>query len=67
MHNKRPKELAFIGSDSVRGCMFDPAVDRSTAPQGPYTSRQLVIGTVVLVIGLIIVFGIPIALGQALA
>lgn len=32
---------------------------RQTAPQGPYTMRDVAVGFVVLVIGALVVFGIP--------
>lgn len=32
---------------------------RETAPQSPYTARQIGIGLVVLVVGLAIAFGLP--------
>lgn len=32
---------------------------RQTAPQGPYTMRDVAVGFVVLVIGLLVTFGIP--------
>lgn len=35
-------------------------VERQTAPQEPYTMRDVGIGAVVALIGMIIVFGIPI-------
>lgn len=35
-------------------------VERQTAPQEPYTMREVGIGAVVAIIGMIIVFGIPI-------
>lgn len=35
---------------------------RTTAPQSPYSSREISIGIVVLVIGLLVVFGIPLML-----
>ena len=36
---------------------------RTTAPQSPYTMRQVGIGVVVLAIGILVAFLIPIALG----
>lgn len=35
---------------------------RSTAPQSDYTMRQVGIGIIVLVVGAIVAFGIPLAL-----
>jgi len=40
----------------------DPVWDRSTAPQSPYGGREIGIGIVVLLAGLLIVFGLPAAL-----
>jgi hypothetical protein len=36
-----------------------PAAERTTAPQSPYTMRQAGIGFVILLVGLLVVFGIP--------
>ncbi|QSG06809.1 DUF7550 family protein [Halapricum desulfuricans] len=35
---------------------------RSTAPQSGFTPRQVAIGAVVLAVGLVVTFGLPIAL-----
>lgn len=35
---------------------------RSTAPQSAYTTRDVAVGWVVALVGLLVVFGIPIAL-----
>ncbi|MFB6189852.1 MAG: hypothetical protein ABEI57_08200 [Halapricum sp.] len=35
---------------------------RSTAPQSDFTMRQVAIGFVVLVVGLVVTFGLPLAL-----
>jgi hypothetical protein len=35
---------------------------RSTAPQGAYTMGQVGVGIVVLLVGLVVVFGLPLAL-----
>lgn len=46
-------------SPSVR----DEAVwDRSTAPQSPYTGREVAIGFVVFLVGAAVAFGLPIAM-----
>jgi hypothetical protein len=34
-------------------------VERQTAPQEPYTMRDVGVGAIVAIIGLVIVFGIP--------
>ena len=36
--------------------------ERSTAPQSLYTSRQVLVGIVVLVVGAVVTFGLPLAL-----
>lgn len=36
--------------------------ERQTAPQGPYTTRQVGIGFLIAVLGMVLVFGVPIAL-----
>lgn len=35
---------------------------RATAPQTPYTSRQVGIGLVIFVIGVVVTFGVPLVL-----
>lgn len=39
------------------------ATERSTAPQSPYSTRDVAIGFVVLAVGLLITFAIPLVLG----
>lgn len=39
-----------------------PATARTTAPQSDYTMRDVGVGVLVAVVGLVIAFGIPIAL-----
>lgn len=39
-----------------------PLTERTTAPQSPYTMRQVGIGFVVLLVGLLVAFGIPLLL-----
>lgn len=43
---------------------FEPeyATERQTAPQGPYTSRDVAVGFVVAAVGLAVTFGIPLLL-----
>jgi hypothetical protein len=36
--------------------------DRSTAPQSPYTGREIGIGIAVFLVGMLIAFGLPLAL-----
>jgi len=38
-----------------------PATGRSTAPQSPYTLREVGIGFAVLAAGLVVAFGLPLA------
>ena len=40
----------------------EPAVERTTAPQSPYSSRAAGIGFVVMLIGVAVVFGVPLLL-----
>ena len=42
-----------------------PVTERTTAPQSPYSVRQVGIGFVILVLGLILVFAIPTMLSMA--
>lgn len=37
-------------------------IERQTAPQGPYTSREVGIGFVIAVVGLAITFGLPLVM-----
>lgn len=37
--------------------------ERTTAPQSDYTARDVAIGTVVALVGLAVVFGVPLFLG----
>ena len=34
---------------------------RSTAPQSEYTGRDVAVGTVVAIVGLVVTFGVPLA------
>lgn len=38
------------------------ATERTTAPQSPYTSRDVVAGFVVALVGMALVFGVPLLL-----
>ena len=40
----------------------DPVWARETAPQSPYTKRQVGIGLVVLAVGALVAFGVPLLL-----
>jgi hypothetical protein len=35
---------------------------RSTAPQSPYTGGQVAVGAVIMLVGLAVVFGLPLAM-----
>jgi hypothetical protein len=39
-----------------------PAAERTTAPQSPYTMRQVGIGFAILLVGLLVAFGLPLLL-----
>ncbi len=41
---------------------FDPeyATERTTAPQGPYTMRDVAVGAAIALAGLVVTFAIPI-------
>lgn len=39
-----------------------PLAERTTAPQSPYTMKQVGIGFAVLVVGLLVAFGVPLLL-----
>lgn len=43
---------------------FEPeyATERQTAPQGPYTGRDVAVGFAIAAVGLLVVFGIPLLL-----
>lgn len=38
------------------------ATERTTAPQSDYTTRDVAVGTVVALVGMAVVFGVPLAL-----
>lgn len=38
------------------------ATERQTAPQGPYTQRDVVVGAVVALVGVLVTFGVPLLL-----
>lgn len=40
----------------------EPIWERSTAPQSSYTAREIGIGVAVFLVGLLIAFGVPVAL-----
>lgn len=41
----------------------EPATARTTAPQSPYTGRDVLVGAVVALVGLAITFGVPLLVG----
>jgi len=58
-------------TEEKRGAEYDPDEPapparapplRSTAPQSPFTTGQVVVGFVVLLVGVVVVFGLPLAL-----
>jgi len=49
-------------SDEAHGHGDDHENGRSTAPQSAYTTRDVAVGWVVALVGLVVTFGIPIAL-----
>ncbi|MFB6353379.1 MAG: hypothetical protein ABEJ92_04775 [Halobacteriales archaeon] len=52
------------GSESLEETFADGSAvwERETAPQSPYSMRQVGIGLVVLVAGAVVAFGLPLAL-----
>jgi hypothetical protein len=65
MDDAEDAETAVEGTDTAAtaGTRWDPLVDRETAPQSDYTVRQVGIGVAVLLIGLLVVFGLPVLAG----
>lgn len=49
-------------SDADHGHEDDHESGRTTAPQSAYTGRDVAVGWVVALVGLLVTFGIPIAL-----
>lgn len=47
------------GHDSAADIGEDLGVERTTAPMSEYASRDVAIGFVVLAIGLVVAFGLP--------
>lgn len=39
-----------------------PATERTTAPQSPYTGRDVAVGAVIALVGAALVFGVPLLL-----
>ncbi|MFC7155093.1 hypothetical protein ACFQPA_06440 [Halomarina halobia] len=44
------------------GDTYEPTAGRQTAPQAPYTRGQMVTGFVIALVGMVVVFGVPIML-----
>lgn len=61
-HDDHASETTGHGHDADSGATVGHDIDegRTTAPMSPFTTRQVGFGLVVLVIGLIVAFGIPI-------
>lgn len=51
------------GTGGAEPAEVDDVWARETAPQSAYTTRQVAIGLVVFVIGAIVAFALPLALG----
>jgi len=49
------------GHDGDEHHAEEPPSERSTAPQSEYTGRDVAVGTVVAIVGLLVVFGVPLA------
>lgn len=41
----------------------EPTTERTTAPQSPYSTRDVAVGALIAVVGLLVTFGIPLLLG----
>lgn len=54
--------MADHADDGGHGDHHDHDEGRTTAPQSAYTGRQVGIGWLVAIVGLVVTFGIPIAL-----
>lgn len=54
---------AADGTEADDGTFEPPyATERRTAPQGPYTQRDVLVGAVIALLGLALTVGIPLAL-----
>lgn len=56
------REAAVSAPEKERRDVKVPAAERTTAPQSPYTMRQVGIGFGILAVGLLITFGVPLLL-----
>lgn len=50
------------GDDHGDGFDAEYATERETAPQGPFTTRDVGVGFVIALVGMALVFGVPIAM-----
>lgn len=56
------QESAVSAPEKEQPTVKTPLAERTTAPQSPYSMRQVGIGAAVLLVGLVITLGIPLAL-----
>jgi hypothetical protein len=56
------QEAAVSAPEKEQQRVKTPLADRTTAPQSPYSMKQVGIGFAVLLIGLLVAFGIPLLL-----
>lgn len=55
------QEAAVSAPEKEQPDVKTPIAERTTAPQSPYSMREVGIGFAVLLIGLLVAFGIPLA------
>lgn len=56
------QESAVSAPEKEQPSVKVPPAERTTAPQSPYTMREVGIGAAVLLVGLLVAFAIPLAL-----
>lgn len=56
------QETAVSAPEKEQQPVKTPLAERTTAPQSPYSMRQAGIGVVVLLVGLLVTFAVPILL-----
>lgn len=56
------QEAAVSARDKEQPDVKVPLAERTTAPQSPYSMRQVGIGFAVLLVGLLVTFGVPLLL-----
>lgn len=54
--------MSRTGNPASEPPVGDDVWDRRTAPQSPYSVRQVAVGLVVFVIGAVVAFGIPLVM-----